>query len=395
VALPEDIELVIVDAIGAYIREIPATEVPGRLRRFRGFRPKGLVPHRAELVAVLDDDVERKRIVQWLDDGARPLTATQRDILRIAAAHAEGWEEELAARSTGGGPRTPASPDYKAEAASERAKARAAREEAKVARAEGRAAAQRERQRAAALQRELVAAKQEADALRAALDEARAEVARAGEDRDRVLRRADRELASVRDERDRTRAELKAARKEVAELKARLADLERPAAKAPAPHTRRADEPPEQRTPLPVPKGLLEEDPQTLDRWLDEAHVSLLIDGYNVSKSESGFGDLSLASQRTRLVDEVERLSRRRGVPATIVFDGAQMPPGTARLSRRHVGVEYSKPPESADDHLVAVLQAMPNWPVIVVSNDRGLRERLESLGATCARSEQLLGLMR
>jgi predicted RNA-binding protein with PIN domain len=135
--------------------------------------------------------------------------------------------------------------------------------------------------------------------------------------------------------------------------------------------------------------------PGTLEAWLKEPYVSLLIDGYNVSKTEGGFGEISLEYQRNRLIDEIDRLARRMKVPSTIVFDGALIEPAAVRRTRRTVVVAYSKPPEIADDHLVALLEERSNHPVVVVTNDRELQEKSVALGATIARSEQLLALIR
>ena len=82
-------------------------------------------------------------------------------------------------------------------------------------------------------------------------------------------------------------------------------------------------------------------------------------------------------------------------MPSTIVFDGALMEPAAVRRKRRTVVVAYSKPPEIADDHLVALLEERPNYPVIVVTNDRELQDKSVALGATIARSEQLLAIIR
>ena len=139
------------------------------------------------------------------------------------------------------------------------------------------------------------------------------------------------------------------------------------------------------RKPLDVPNGLMAESREALEAWLKEPNVSLLIDGYNVSKTEGGFVDVSLEQQRNRLVDEIDRLARRMKVASTIVFDGALIEPAAVRRRRRTVVVAYSKPPEIADDHLVALLEEQPNHPVIVVTNDRELQDRSVALGATIA----------
>jgi predicted RNA-binding protein with PIN domain len=144
-----------------------------------------------------------------------------------------------------------------------------------------------------------------------------------------------------------------------------------------------------------VPKGRLQDDPGTLEAWLDEPSVLLLVDGYNVTKSVGGFGELDLERQRDLLMDGVSRLARRKRVDATVVFDGSDVPPGTRRRARGRVRVEYSRPDETADDHLVALLEARPPDPVVLVTSDRELQGRAARLRATIATSPQLLALIR
>jgi predicted RNA-binding protein with PIN domain len=144
-----------------------------------------------------------------------------------------------------------------------------------------------------------------------------------------------------------------------------------------------------------VPKGRLEDDPLTLDAWLDEPGIHLLVDGYNVTKSPAGFPDLDLASQRERLVEQLEKLALRKSAPTTVVFDGSEVPPGRSRLARTRVRVEYSRPGETADDHLIAKLAALPPHPVVLVTGDRELQERAGAEGATIAVATQLLELAR
>jgi predicted RNA-binding protein with PIN domain len=121
----------------------------------------------------------------------------------------------------------------------------------------------------------------------------------------------------------------------------------------------------------------------------------LLVDGYNVTKAEGGFSGLPLEAQRERLVEEIMKLATRKKLPTTIVFDGSQVPPGTRRRRRGPVAVEYSNPHEPADDHLVALLETGGPEPAVLVTSDRDLRDRAGALGATVARSEQLLALIR
>jgi predicted RNA-binding protein with PIN domain len=123
--------------------------------------------------------------------------------------------------------------------------------------------------------------------------------------------------------------------------------------------------------------------------------VRLLVDGYNVAKQDGAFKALSGEDQRARTVDEVTRLVRRHGVEATVVFDGADVAPGTSRRRRGPVKVEYSRPPENGDDHLVALLASWPAAPVVVATSDKELQERCRALGSTIATSEQLLAAVR
>lgn len=146
---------------------------------------------------------------------------------------------------------------------------------------------------------------------------------------------------------------------------------------------------------MPFVKGLTGEDPRTLEGWLKAKNLHVLVDGYNVTKSKGGFGDLELPKQRQRLVQELNSVARKRGVKVTIVFDGSHVPPGSARLAKGPAVVEYSRPDEIADDHLVALLEKLPAYPVLVVTDDRELRDRAARRGATIAGSKQLLALIR
>ncbi|MGH2820266.1 MAG: NYN domain-containing protein, partial [Actinomycetota bacterium] len=216
---------------------------------------------------------------------------------------------------------------------------------------------------------------------------------------DRDLRRARREAEKAIAARDELRSQLKAERRRLAQLQARVAELEdelasaRRRRKSPAAGPRRSADGP--RRPLPVPKGLLEDAPETLAAWLSEPEVSLLVDGYNVTKSKGGFGDLELVTQRDRLIEEVARLARKSTAAATIVFDGSDVPPGTARRSRGPVTVVYSRADETGDDRLIALLSSLPGDPVVVATSDRELQARAAALGANVATARQLLTLLR
>lgn len=391
-------------ALSAYIRATPVRELPGDLKRFRSLRPQAVAARGKEVAAALDDAPLRALVLEWLDDKPT-LTRKEAEVLRLAAARTDGWEAEIEKR-------TPKSASKKSDGRElealrerverERTKTAQAREDARRAKEEARTAAERERRRASSLERELTSTKKELQQARAENRSLQAEVTKEKEARERDLRRERRDAERARSERDEQKEKLRAARKETTELRKQIRDLERRlasaerASKHAAPRTAtQAKARPKKRRPLKAPPGLFEEAPESLVRWLETPGVRVLIDGYNVTKAEEGFGDLHLPAQRNRLVQEVTRLARKYDVAPIIVFDGSDVPPGTRRRVRPPVEVEYSSADEIADDHLVARLDDLPPDPVIVVTNDRELQDRARAKGATIARSDQLLALVR
>ncbi|MDQ3915813.1 MAG: NYN domain-containing protein, partial [Actinomycetota bacterium] len=228
---------------------------------------------------------------------------------------------------------------------------------------------------------------------------ARAEAGALRSELAKLERRVRKEVAAAKAGEQEAAAQLKAARKELSAARRRIAGLElaveslEKAARPKPARVRKAQAPP--RRPLPVPPGLLADDPLTLEAWLDAPDVHLLVDGYNVTKAPEGFPDLDLPSQRERLVEQLEKLTLRKNVTTTVVFDGSEVGPGRSRLGRRRVRVEYSRPGEIADDHLMAKLRSSPPHPVVLVTSDRELQERAAAEGATIAVSAQLLELAR
>ena len=100
----------------------------------------------------------------------------------------------------------------------------------------------------------------------------------------------------------------------------------------------------------------------------------LLVDGYNVSRTHRA--DLDLEGQRAWLVRGLE-LAARRGVAVEVVFDAHHQ--GSASGTRRAgVHVSYTHPGISADDEIVFAVEASDvDRPLVVVTDDRELRERL------------------
>lgn len=294
-----------------------------------------------------------------------------------------------------------------------------------------------ERDRAVA---ELDALKQAAAADRAALDEARAEIA--------TLRRAERRLRS---DADRARAEGRAAR---AEAETRTADAEALAARAAAERREAAvaleraqaarDEartlthtgaelanararllletvvdaavglrrelglppttlrPGDTVTPAasatstataaartrPGSRGRTGDDPALLDDVLAIPQMHLIVDGYNVTKT--GFGSLTLAQQRRRLVDGLVRIASRTGAEVTCCFDGqdlGHLPPASTR------GIRVLFTSGEIADHLIRRLVAAEpeGRPVAVVSSDREVADDVQAMGAVAIGSPALV----
>jgi len=151
---------------------------------------------------------------------------------------------------------------------------------------------------------------------------------------------------------------------------------------------------PDRRAPLAVPGGRGADDPETLAAWMGTPGVLVLVDGYNVTKHPAGFPDRDLEDQRTLLLDLCRRLARRFGAAVTVVFDGGTVGPLPTRLPLGPVEVVFTDAGRTADDEIVArTTVAPPERPVVVVSSDNELRERVAALGATVTRSPALLGL--
>jgi predicted RNA-binding protein with PIN domain len=401
-SLPDDVAAAIARGVAAFVRDSRPAELPARLRPIQKVtHDRALARHREALLAALDDEPMRARILEWLDDRP-PLRRSDVDLVRIACERPEGWEDRLAGRSIAASRSGPAVDERVAELEtrlrSERRRARGTRRELSAVKEAREREDRARRAETARLSRSIGDLAKRAERAEAQAKEAMARAERAADEVRRERRRARREADEADDSMRSLKGRVRELVAENRELRHTVADLTDQLERMRNARRRRvpkAPGAPEARTPLPVPPGLFEDSPETLEAWLKSPAAVLLVDGYNVTKSEGGFGDLTLEYQRRILVDNMAALVRRYGVEATIVFDGSRVAPGTSRRSRGRVKVEYSKPNEIADDHLIAKLESMPPHPVIVVTNDRELQERASALGATLARSGQLLALIR
>lgn len=137
-------------------------------------------------------------------------------------------------------------------------------------------------------------------------------------------------------------------------------------------------------------RALADDDPQLLDQLLALPQVHLIIDGYNVTKS--GYGTLTLADQRNRLMTGLGGLVAQTRVEVTAVFDGAELNSPVQVVAPRGVRVLFSAPGEIADDLIRQLVRAEPPGRAIaVVSSDREVAESVRRMGARPVPSGLLL----
>jgi len=135
---------------------------------------------------------------------------------------------------------------------------------------------------------------------------------------------------------------------------------------------------------------LLADDPAVFDELLALPQVHVIVDGYNVTKT--GYPDLPLEQQRSRLVAGLVALVARSGAEVTCCFDGATVAGHVPSMSRRGVRVLFSKPGEIADELIRRLVRAEPEGrPVVVVSSDREVADGVRRHGARPVTSAALV----
>ena len=408
--LPADVASALAKGVAAYLHATPAIELPASLAPLKKTTQtaKGLTRHRAQLLGVLEDDALRALIVEWLEDSKPRLTKDEVAALKLAAEQPEGWRDRLAETSKKKGTEvpdpTPKLRELEEKLAKEKEAHRKTKEEVRAAKEDGLNKIRVERARSLRLDEEVTALR---DSQRDWKSEAAAQRSQA----ERLEKTLERERRKTKADLESLRGQVKQLRDENRDLKKRIAEGEKAARAAAAPpkavkpsvSAPKKPEPTGPRRALKAPKGRLEDDPATLDEWLEIDEVTLVVDGYNVSHSPSGFGQLALEQQRSRLREMLKTFSNRRKVPIVLVWDGGEVPPGTKRMKTRYLTEEYSEPDRSgtgkekdrADRHIVELLKELPPHPVVLATNDKGLQEAAGEQGATIATSDQLLALLR
>ena len=147
------------------------------------------------------------------------------------------------------------------------------------------------------------------------------------------------------------------------------------------------------RAPVPLPPGMVPDDPAAIEAMVRTRGLAVIVDGYNVSML--AWPGSTPAEQRERLCDALVEFQLRFRCEVTVVFDGADVP-GVRPLRRRNVRVVFSAAGQEADEVVVGEVMFRPDdVPVIAVSSDREVRAGAEAEGATVLSADVFLQLIR
>ncbi|MGH3098931.1 MAG: NYN domain-containing protein, partial [Streptosporangiales bacterium] len=131
----------------------------------------------------------------------------------------------------------------------------------------------------------------------------------------------------------------------------------------------------------PVPAMSQEGGPEVIDRLLGVPYAHLIVDGYNVTKT--GWPELTLETQRSRLLAGLARLAAQGLGEVTCVFDGSDVRGRVPAATARGVRVLFSRPGVTADDLIAELVAAEPpGRRLVVVSSDREVADRARHAGA-------------
>ncbi|WP_431909452.1 NYN domain-containing protein [Nonomuraea jabiensis] len=423
--LPEQVRLNVVDLASQVLGTMPAASIPPPLRGIAKFEPRKRAKlGSAPIAAQLENDKKfRELVAESVEAGWPELVASLAEgnvppaadpVLVAAAAYLTrppGWAEMIEVARTDlvqsavaaeGSEREEVVARLREQLAAQKT---AAKEEADRLREQLRAA----RAENSDLRRKLhdareraKAAVQRAEEMEHAAEEARSAALAAGSAGESELRRLRERLADVEKQLEASRRAAREGRSiEDARIRVLLDALQDASAglrrelALPTMISRPADSVAAVSGEAPGVRGvparaLADDDPQLLDQLLALPQVHLIIDGYNVTKT--GYGTLTLADQRTRLMTGLGGLVAQTRVEVTVVFDGAELNSPVQVVAPRGVRVLFSQPGEIADDLIRQLVRAEPPGRAIaVVSSDREVAESVRRMGARPVPSGLLL----
>ncbi|MFG6193692.1 NYN domain-containing protein [Nonomuraea sp. JJY05] len=423
--LPEQVRLNVVDLASQVLGTMPAASIPPPLRGIAKFDPRKRAKlGSAPIAAQLENDKKfRELVAESVEAGWPELVASLAEgnvppaadpVLVAAAAYLTrppGWAEMIEVARTDlvqsavaaeGSEREEAVARLREQLAAQKT---AAKEEADRLREQIRAA----RAENSDLRRKLhdareraKAAVQRAEEMEHAAEDARSAASAAGTAGESELRRLRERLADVEKQLEASRRAAREGRSiEDARIRVLLDALQDASAglrrelALPTMISRPADSVAAVTGERPGVRGvparaLADDDPQLLDQLLALPQVHLIIDGYNVTKT--GYGTLTLADQRTRLMTGLGGLVAQTRVEVTVVFDGAELNSPVQVVAPRGVRVLFSQPGEIADDLIRQLVRAEPpGRAMAVVSSDREVAESVRRMGARPVPSGLLL----
>ncbi|MFG1944681.1 NYN domain-containing protein [Nonomuraea sp. NPDC048826] len=423
--LPEQVRLNVVDLAAQVLGSMPAAVIPPPLRGIAKFDPRKRARlGSAPIAAQLENDKDfREAVAEHVSAGWPELVSSLAEghvppaadpVLVAAAAYLirpPSWEEmveaaradlEKSAAAAEGSEREEVVSRLREQLAAQKSAAKEEidrlREQLKTARSENsdlRRKLHDARERAKA-------AVQRAEAMEQAAEEARVAATAAGSAGETELRRLRERLADVEKQLEASRRAAREGRSiEDARIRVLLDALQDASAglrrelALPTTISRPADSVAAVAGEVPGVRGvparaLADDDPQLLDQLLALPQVHLIIDGYNVTKT--GYGTLTLADQRNRLMTGLGGLVAQTRVEVTVVFDGAELNAPVQVVAPRGVRVLFSAPGEIADDLIRQLVRAEPpGRAMAVVSSDREVAESVRRMGARPVPSALLL----
>ncbi|MBB6344128.1 putative RNA-binding protein with PIN domain/ElaB/YqjD/DUF883 family membrane-anchored ribosome-binding protein [Nonomuraea muscovyensis] len=423
--LPEQVRLNVVDLAAQVLGSMPAVAVPPPLRGIAKFDPRKRAKlGGAPIAAQLENDKEfREAVAESVTAGWPELVASLVDghvppaadpVLVAAAAYLvrpPGWAEmvevaradlQQSAAAAEGSEREEVVTRLREQLAAQKSAAKEEadrlREQLKAARAENSDL----RRRLHEARERAKAAVRRAEEMETVAEEARTAATAAGSAGESELRRLRERLADVEKQLEASRRAAREGRSiEDARIRVLLDALQDASAglrrelALPTMISRPADSVAAVTGERPGVRGvparaLADDDPQLLDQLLALPQVHLIIDGYNVTKS--GYGTLTLADQRNRLMTGLGGLVAQTRVEVTVVFDGAELIAPVQVVAPRGVRVLFSAPGEIADDLIRQLVRAEPPGRAIaVVSSDREVAESVRRMGARPVPSGLLL----
>jgi len=147
----------------------------------------------------------------------------------------------------------------------------------------------------------------------------------------------------------------------------------------------------DRRRPVPIP-GSCAGLPDRAAEFLLRFGGTVIVDAYNVTIGR--LGHLPIAEQRERLLAGCEELAARTGADIVVAIDGADIA-GAHTRTRRHIRVLYSAEGVDADDDIREEMARIPmSRAVIVVTDDRAVREDARKVGANLIDSGVFATLM-